>query len=104
MGSLKVNDSETAVGRSAIAELTRGFMSIFPDMVVTLDELVSASEGTECHWTLTGTNSGPDGTGNRIRTSGHELWQIGADGLIAESKGSFDVGEYTRQLEAGFAE
>jgi predicted ester cyclase len=53
------------------------------------------------HWTLTGTNTGPGGTGKRVRFSGYEVWQIGADGLISESKGHFDTAEYERQLEHG---
>jgi hypothetical protein len=34
-------------------------------------------------------------------TSGYELWKIDNDGLIAESKGNFDSGEYERQLKHG---
>jgi hypothetical protein len=81
-----------------IAEVARGFMRDFPDMVVTLDNLKKARTGTEFHWTFTGTNAGPGGTGNRVRISGYELWKIGKDGLISESKGQFDAAEYERQL------
>jgi hypothetical protein len=42
------------------------------------------------HWTLTGTNTGPGGTGKRVRISGYELWQFDHAGLIAESKDHFD--------------
>lgn len=75
-GSLSVNDGPPAVGRAAIAEEARGFMTTFPDMVVTLDKLVRDEEGTKFHWTLTGTNTGPGGTGKRVRISGYELWKI----------------------------
>ena len=53
------------------------------------------------HWTLTGTNTGPDGTGKRVRINGYEEWRMGADGLVAESKGHFDAAEYERQLTHG---
>ena len=76
-------------------------MVAFPDMVVTLDELLRKPDGVEFHWTLTGTNTGPDGTGKRVRISGYEEWQIDANGLVAESKGHFDAAEYERQLEHG---
>jgi hypothetical protein len=33
--------------------------------------------------------------------SGYELWKIGDDELIAESRGHFDVAEYERQLKHG---
>ena len=100
-GSLSVNDGPPAVGRAAIAEEARGFMSDFPDMVVTMDKLVRDSDGTKFHWTLTGTNTGPGGTGKRVRISGYELWKIDNNGFIAESKGHFDSAEYERQLKEG---
>ena len=100
-GSLSVNDGPPAVGRAAIAEEARGFMTTFPDMVVTMDEVSRDSDGTKFHWTLTGTNTGPGGTGKRVRISGYELWKIDNDGLIGESKGHFDSAEYERQLKHG---
>ena len=100
-GSLSVNDGPPAVGRQAIADVARGFMSAFPDMEVAMDDLVRESHGTAFHWTLTGTNSGPGGTGKRVRISGHELWQLDNEGLIGHSKGYFDSAEYERQLKYG---
>jgi len=101
-GSLRVNDGPTAVGRAAIAEIAREFMTTFPDMVVTSDKLEPRGNRTAFHWTLTGTNSGPGGTGKRVRISGYELWQIGDDRLIAQSEGHFDSAEFERQLKQGF--
>jgi hypothetical protein len=125
---LTVNDDAPAIGRTAIAEIARGFVRDFPDMIVTFDKLEPRGEATAFHWTLIGTNTGLDGTGNRVCISGYELWKIdnGAggsratwtgkpervgeqrgesinDGLIAESKGRFDAAEYERQLKAGIA-
>ena len=129
-GSLSVNDGPPAVGRAAIAREAQAFMITFPDMVVTMDDVTPESPvggRSSCdavfHWTLTGTNTGPGGTGKRVRISGYELWKIdnGAGGsratwtgkpervgeqggesinggLIAESKGHFDSAEYERQL------
>ncbi len=93
-GSISVNGGSSV----AIAEVARGFMRDFPDIVVTFDKLVSTPTGTEFHWTFTGTNTGPGGRGNRVRISGYELWKIDQDGLIAESKGHFDARDYERQL------
>ena len=82
-GSLSVNDGPPAVGRAAIAEEARGFMRTFPDMVVAMDDVLRDSElggRSSCdaifHWTLTGTSTGPGGTGKRVRISGYELWKI----------------------------
>src|SRR5919198_3653352 len=93
-GSISVNGAPPV----PIVEVARGFMRDFPDMVVTFDKLENAPAGTEFHWTFTGTNTGPGGTGNRVRISGFELWKIDNDGLVAESKGQFDATEYERQL------
>ena len=98
-GSISINNGPPAVGRAAIAKEARGFMKTFPDMVVTMDKLLRDSDGTKFHWTLTGTNTGPGGTGKRVRISGYELWKIDNDELIAESRGHFDAAEYERQLK-----
>jgi predicted ester cyclase len=99
--SLKVNDDAPAIGRMAIAEIARGFMHDFPDMIITFDRLEPCADRTAFHWTLIGTNTGPGGTGKSVQVSGYELWKIGDDGLIAESKGHFDNAEYDRQLKHG---
>src|SRR2546429_9902029 len=65
-GSLSVNDGPPAMGRAAIAQIARGFMRDFPDMIVTMDDVTHESDGTKFHWTLTGRNTGPGGTGNRV--------------------------------------
>ncbi len=102
-GSLVVNDGPPAVGRSAIAQVVQSFMSAFPDMTVTMDQLVRTPEGIRFHWILAGTNNGPGGTGNRVRISGYELWQLDLDGLISQSNGHFDSADYERQLKCGNA-
>ena len=100
-GSISINNGPPAVGRAAIAKEAQAFMTAFPDMVVTMDNVVHDEEGTKFHWTLTGTNTGPGGTGTKVRISGYELWKFGNDDLIAESKGHFDSAEYERQLKHG---
>src|SRR3977135_1849286 len=103
-GSISINNGPPAVGRAAIAKEAQAFMTTFPDMVVTFDKLELRGDATAFHWTLTGTNTGPGGTGKRVRLSGYELWKIKNDGLIAESQGKFDTAEYERQLKHGVAE
>jgi SnoaL-like polyketide cyclase len=100
-GSLKVNADSPAVGREAITKVAQGFMTAFPDMIVAMDSLVTKSNGIEFHWTLTGTNSGPGGTGNKVKVSGFEVWKFSETELIQESIGSFDADEYNRQLKTG---
>jgi len=100
-GSLKINDAAPAVGRPAITAAAQGFMTAFPDMVVVMDRVDVEGGHAVYRWTLTGTNTGPGGTGKPVRISGYEEWTIGPDGLIAASKGHFDEAEYARQLKDG---
>lgn len=97
-GSLTINDGTPSVGRSAITAAARDFMTTFPDMVVAMDSLGRAGDRVTYHWTLTGTATGPGGTGNAVRISGYEEWRFGPDGLIADSRGHFDEAEYERQM------
>ena len=100
-GSISINNGPPAVGRAAIAKEAQAFTTTFPDMVVTMDKVAHNEEGTKFHWTLTGTNTGPGGTGKRVRISGYELWQFDNAGLIENSKGHFDNSEFERQLKEG---
>ena len=100
-GSLTINDGKPAIGRQAITAVAQGFMNAFPDMIVSMDEVHESAGHVIYNWKLTGTNTGPGGTGKQVRISGSESWQFGGDGLIAESLGSFDETEYKRQLEQG---
>ena len=102
-GSLKINEGVPAVGRAAITVAAQGFMTAFPDMIVTMDSIIPERDRAIYHWTLTGTNTGPAGTGKAVRISGYEEWTIGNDGLIAKSLGHFDEAEYQRQLKVGGA-
>lgn len=101
-GSLSINGSAPAAGRRALTDVAQEFMTAFPDLQVLMDDLRVQGDGAAYHWTLIGTNSGPGGTGQRVRISGFEVWKIGVDGLIAESRGNFDSAAYQRQLERGF--
>lgn len=101
-GSLNINNGTPSVGRTAITQSAKSFMDAFPDdMIVAFDKLVKTKKGIEFHWTLTGTNTGPNGTGKKLNISGFELWKLDDNGLIKESKGSFDEVEYMLQLNEG---
>ena len=84
-----------------ITAAAQGFMDAFPDIRVFMDDVVVKSDGVEFHWTFTGTNTGPGGTGKWVRISGFEEWTFGDDGLVAGSKGNYDQAEYDRQREHG---
>jgi predicted ester cyclase len=100
-GSLTINGGTPALGRAAIGNAARAFMTDFPNLRLTFDRFVLQEEKMEFHWTLSGHNTGPGGTGKRVRISGFEQWKMGPDGLIAESQGHFDADEYRRQIKQG---
>ena len=100
-GSLAINGGTPAVGRDALTAVAASFYEALPDMQVFLRDLVVDADRIEFHWTFTGTNTGPGGTGNAVRVDGFESWTIGEDGLIDTSIGSYDAEEYARQLAEG---
>lgn len=71
-GSLTVNGGAPSVGRTAITETARGFMTAFPDMVVKMDHVSQDGGHAIFRWTWTGTNTGPGGTGKSVRINGYE--------------------------------
>ena len=87
-----------------ITEVARSFMTAFPDIELFMDDVVVKDDAIEFHRTFVGTNTGPGGTGKRVRISGFEEWTFGDDGLVAEALGHFDQAEYDRQLEHGTTE
>jgi nuclear transport factor 2 (NTF2) superfamily protein len=93
-GSLSINGGEPAVGREAIGTVAAGFMTTFPDLVLTMDDVHADGERAVYRWTFTGTH----GDRRPVRFSGSEEWEIGMDGLIASSLGHFDEADYLRQL------
>jgi len=100
-GSLTINGGEPSVGREAITEAARAYMTAFPDHVLYFDKLEDVDGRVRFHWTFEGTNTGPGGTGAWVRFSGYEAWLIGNDGLIQDSQGNYDEADYQRQLQAG---
>ena len=100
-GFITINGGAPAMGREAVAQVAQGFITAFPDLELLMDDLIIQGDRAAYHWTFTGTNTGPGGTGRRIRFSGFELWQFAPDGLIGESQGNFDSADYQRQLEHG---
>jgi len=97
-GKLTVNAGTSSVGRAEIAATAGEFMTAFPDMVVKMDSVNHQGNHATFHWTWTGTNTGPGGTGRPVDLSGYEEWTLDADGLILESKGHYDEAEYQRQM------
>lgn len=97
-GVLTINGGTPHVGREAITASAASFMTAFPDLVVSLLALGEHDGRVLYRWRLTGTNSGPGGTGRAVCIDGSEAWLLDGHGTIADSIGSFDESEYRRQL------
>jgi hypothetical protein len=93
-GMITINEGEPA----AIADVAPSFIAAFPDIEVVMDDLVYRDDVVEYQWTFTGTSAE---TGKWVQIPGFEEWRIGVDGLIAESRGSYDQVEYDRQVREG---
>jgi uncharacterized protein (TIGR02246 family) len=101
LGTLTINDGPPATGREMISAAAASFMLDFPDMVVAMNGLRVENDRAIYHWTLTGSNTGPGGTGKQVHFSGFEVWQFAPSGLIQQSHGNFDRNEFERQLHDG---
>ncbi|MFT5259626.1 MAG: hypothetical protein ACI9J2_000532 [Saprospiraceae bacterium] len=100
-GQQSINDGVPAIGRENLTAVAASYMEAFPDLQVSLDQLLVAGDACFFIWTLTGTNTGPSGTGDAVRVSGIEVWEMGESGLIASSKGYYDAEAYQQQLSNG---
>jgi len=100
-GEITINDGEAVVGRTAIADVARGFYEEFPDLIVRVDSIRTAGNRAIFLWTLEGTNTGPGGKGHAVKIGGWEEWLLSDAVRVIESKGRFDSVEYERQLAEG---
>jgi uncharacterized protein (TIGR02246 family) len=102
--SLTINRGTPATGRKELAATAASYMEAFPDLGVSVDGVLVAGDSVFWAWTLTGTNTSPGGTGNRVRVSGIEVWTMGESGLVANSIGYYDAETYQRQIAHGIEE
>lgn len=97
-GILTVNNGTPAIGRKQLAETAQSYMEAFPDLELTMDSLTVDNGTYRYYWTFKGTNTGPNGTGNKVDFSGYEEWTMNDQGLVQRSIGTYDAEEYQRQL------
>lgn len=97
-GMLTVNNGTPAIGREQLAKTAQSYMEAFPDLELTMDSLTKENDTYRYYWTFRGTNTGPNGTGNKVDFSGFEEWTLNDQGLVQKSVGTYDAEEYQRQL------
>src|SRR5262245_53619660 len=81
-------------GREALRQRRAAFLIGFPDLRLTLDDLVAVGDKAAVRWTLTGTHRGAFGpyppTGKAVTMTGIMLFRVG-DGRVTEGWGCFDT-------------
>ena len=97
-GMLTVNKGKPAIGRKQLAETAQSYMEAFPDMELTMDSLTVENGTYRYYWTFRGSNTGPEGTGNKVDFSGFEEWTMNDQRLVKKSVGTYDAEDYQRQL------
>lgn len=89
------------VGIAALEQAFRGFHQVFPDLSITLDDLVAADDRVAVRWTARGTHSaalaGVAATGTAVRWGGMDLYRL-VDGRIVDWWRNDDVLELLKQL------
>jgi len=93
-----VNDGEPMTTVEERLDGIIGFMESFPDLIITMNNIVVEDRGTVFYWNLKGTNTGPGGTGNRVNIDGCEVWKLNNQNEIVEIKGFFDAEDYESQV------
>ena len=93
-----VNDGEPMISVEERLNGIIGFLDAFPDLIITMRDILDEDRGIVFYWNLKGTNSGAGGKGNRVDIDGCEVWKLNNGNKIVELKGYFDAEEYERQV------
>ena len=93
--SFAMNGGEPMVTRSEITEMAAGFISDFPDLVLTCDTVLVADHHMIYAWTFEGHFRE---TGNLVRFSGWEEWDLDEHLSVTKSLGWYDVEDYEKQV------
>lgn len=89
----------TPPGSEGMMKWIASSRSAFPDVRVTVDDLVAEGDRIVARWTMTGTHRGPfpnhvknlvPGTGRRISGEGIDIWRYDANGKWIECWSNFD--------------
>lgn len=90
-----MNGGDPLTGPSDIGSMAAGFMADFPDLVLTLDSVLVADHHMIYAWTFDGHHKE---TGNKVRFSGWEEWDLDDDLKVIKSLGWYDSADYERQV------
>ena len=81
--------------RAEIAEMAGGFMSDFPDLVLTCSTVLAAERHIVYAWSFEGHYRQ---NGKFARFTGWEEWDLNEELKVINSRGWFDADDYERQI------
>ena len=90
-----MNGGEPMTSQSQVGEMAAGFMADFPDLVLSLDTVLVADHHMVYAWTFEGHHKD---TGNLVRFSGWEEWDLDDNLNVIKSLGWYDSADYERQV------
>lgn len=94
-GQITINKGDALVGKDAVTEMAAGFMTEFPDLALTCDDVRYSGSHVLFAWTLTGHHVE---TKNYVNFSGWEEWELDDGIKVVSSLGWFDGDDYDRQV------
>ena len=97
-GRITINRGDPIAGREALLDMVSGFYGEFPGLTVALEHLRVAGDHVMFGWVLEGRHAE---TGNQVRVSGWEEWDLDENLKVRTSLGWFDAEEYDRQVREG---
>ena len=96
-------DHADATGPAALVQFLVPWRAAFPDLALTVEELVAEGDCVAARWTLCGTNRGAflgqPPTGRRVAVTGTERYRL-SSGRIVERWATVDADGLLRQLGA----
>jgi nuclear transport factor 2 (NTF2) superfamily protein len=95
---ISINRGEPSVGHDGLTAMAAGFHSDVPDLVLQNDGIRSAGNHVVYLWTFTGHDAQ---TGNPLKISGWEEWDLDENLKVTSALGWFDGEDYQRQVDGG---
>ncbi len=93
---ISINRGEPSVGHEALTAMAAGFHADVPDLVLQSDGIRSAGDHVVYLWTFTGHDAQ---TGNPLKISGWEEWDLDENLMVKSALGWFDADDYQRQVD-----
>ncbi len=95
-GHISINRGDPWVDHDGVTAMAAGFFADVPDLVLQNDGIRSAGNHVVFLWTFTGHDAQ---TGNPVKVSGWEEWELDDDLKVKSSLGWFDEADYQRQAD-----